>query len=210
MDENNSDATDGYQTGEQQESVADSSQSGYVTADQLQDFQRNLLGDIRKTVAGMLKTQPAQTQSQPSRPAESGQAPQVDVAAIIRQERAMERTMAKHGLNEHQGEIVRQLIESQKPEDSSAFIANFVKQMGIAAPGSSAPQTSAPNPNPASDGGSPGMTPTIESDDQPVWKWSQDRVDKFVREKGYREFVSLMRQRLPKDLHGQRFHFPRS
>ena len=64
-----------------------------------------------------------------------------------------------------------------------------------------------PNPNPSSDGGSPGFTRTIDSDEQPVWKWSQSHVDRFIKEKGYREFASVMKRRLPNDLRGAYFKF---
>jgi hypothetical protein len=169
------------------------------------------MGDIRKTMAGMLKTQPTATATPSKAPDAADAPPQVDVTAIMKQYQQTERALAKHGFSDSQSDIARTLIDSQKPEDAQAFVGELAKQMGIAAPGSSAQtQTTAPNPNPSSDGGTPGMTPTIESDDQPVWKWSEAKVAKFIKEKGYREFASVMKQRLPKDLHGQRFHFPRS
>lgn len=211
-DQENSTPADGTPTGEDQQSDAGSSAPAFVTADQLADFGKDLMGNFRKTMAGMMKTQQPSEQrpaQQASKPAET---PQLDVSALLRAERATERAIAKHGLNERQGDLVRQLIEVQKPEDANAFIAGFAKDIG-AVPGTSAPETpskAAPNPNPTSDRGSPGMTPTMESDDVPVWKWSQDKVDKFVSEKGLRAFVDVMKQRLPRDLKGVRFHIPRS
>lgn len=209
MDENNSEANEGVPTGEPAASAADSTTPDYVTAGQLQDFQKSLMGDLRKTMAGMLKTQTAPTQGKAPEPTS---APPVDVAAVMKQYQQTERALAKHGFSDGQADIARSLMDSQKPEDATAFIGDLAKQMGIAAPGSSAqPQsTTAPNPNPSSDGGSPGMTPTIESDDQPVWKWSEDKTAKFIKEKGYREFANVMKRRLKADLQGQRFHFPRS
>lgn len=209
MDEPDNTPVDGTQTGEETASDAGSSTPTYVTADQLADFGKDLMGNFRKTMAGMMKTQQPADQK-PAQPASTQEAtPQVDVAAIVRAERATERAIAKHGLNERQGDMVRQLMEVQKPEDANAFIASFAKDIGAVAPGTSAPETpskAAPNPNPTSDRGSPGMTPTMESDDIPAWKWSQDKVDKFVSEKGLRAFVDEMKQRLPRDLKGVRFH----
>lgn len=204
-------ASDNTETGEQAASAADSGTSPeFVTSDQLQDFGKDLMGNIRKTMAGMMKTQSQPPTAKP--PTQEAQPQNVDVASILRQERTTERAIVKHGLDEHQGDFVRQLMETQKPDDANAFIENFAKTMGIA-PGALATQTpeaTAPNPNPASDGGTPGMTPTLESDDQPVWKWSDEKVAKFIKEKGHREFASLMKTRLPKDLKGVRFHIPRS
>ena len=208
MDENNSEATEGVTTGDPVTSAADSATPEYVTADQLQTFQKSLMGDLRKTMAGMLKTQPAPTQGKPAEPAA---APAFDAKAEMRTYRETERALAKHGFNDDQSDIARSLMDSQTPDDVSAFVGELAKRMGISAPGSSAqPVTTAPNPNPSSDGGSPGMTPTIDSDDMPVWKWSEEKVEKFVKEKGMRAFAQEMKQRLKKDLHGQRFHFPRS
>lgn len=214
MDDNqDSNAAESVQTGENQ-SAADSSQSGYVTADQLAEFGRDMMGNFRKTMAGMLKTQP-QTE-QPKKEAEPAQQPAqtVDVAALLRNERVTSSAIAKHGLSDEQGEVVRQLIEAQSPEDPAAFISNFAKTMKIAVPGASAnpnpnQMATPPNPNPVSDGGTPGMTPTLESDDIPMWRWSQEKVDRFVAEKGLREFAKLAKQRLNKDMHGVRFSLPK-
>lgn len=206
-DQDNTQPVDGTQTGEDTSSDAGSDQPTYVTADQLSDFGKDLMGNFRKTMAGMMKTQqPAPQPTSQSSKTPAAQ-PQVDVAALLRAERSTERAIAKHGLNERQGDLVRQLLESQKPEDANAFIADFAKDIG-AAPGTSDTQTqtqATPNPNPTSDRGTPGMTPSLESDDVPVWKWSEDKVAKFIKEKGYREFASVMKKRLPEDLQGVRF-----
>ena len=67
MDENNSEASESIEQGANTPEAAAPVTPDYVTSDQLQDFQKSLMGDLRKTMAGMLKTQP--TQQQPSKPA---------------------------------------------------------------------------------------------------------------------------------------------
>jgi len=208
MDENNSEASESITTGEQSTEAAAPSAPDYVTADQLQDFQKGLMGDMRKTIAGMLKTQP--TQQQQAKP-ETATKSDVDVPAMMKAYQQSERALAKHGFSDGQSDIARAMIDSQNPEDVSAFIGDLAKQMGIQPANSPAQSaTPAPKPNPSSDGGSPGMTSTIESDDQPVWKWSEEKTAKFIKEKGMREFAKVMKNRLRGDLQGQRFSFPRS
>lgn len=77
----------------------------------------------------------------------------------------------------------------------------------MAQPPTVASIVNSPNPRPVSDYGGPGMTATIDSDSQPAWKWSQEKVDALIREKGMRGFAADMKSRLFRDLRGQRFHF---
>lgn len=211
MDDNQDNSSqDSAETGENQ-SAADSSSPSYVTSDQLDAFSKDLMGNMRKTLAGMLKTQqqPEQRKAPPPQ-----QAQQQDYKELLAAERATDRLLQRHGLTERQSDMARQLLEVNKPEDANAFIASFAKDVGAVTPGSSTPKPeptkAAPNPSPTSDRGAPGMTASLESDDVPVWKWSEEKVAKFIQEKGYREFANVMKQRLPKDLQGVRFHIPRS
>lgn len=206
--EDGSDNPDGGQnTGEQASDAGSSPQ--YVTAEALQDILTNALKEnanqTRKLVAGMLKTQPepGQKQSEQAREPKQESDP-VDVKALLRKERTIERTIASHGLNDAQADIVRGMIDAQAPEDVSEFVSNFVEAMGIAKADSKPNQTQA-KPNPSSDGGSPGMTPTVESDDLPLWKWSESKTQSYIKQHGMRKFAEMVRGRLNKELTGVRF-----
>ena len=119
MDEGNNEGAEGAQTGESQ-SAADSGPQ-YVTPDMLGEFraglQKDLVNDVRKVVAGMLKTQqsadtPPQQKTQPKEQAKA-QESAPDIQSIIRRERQIERAMASAGLNDKQSEMVRKMLENE-------------------------------------------------------------------------------------------------
>lgn len=207
-DGNNENPADGESTGAS-ESAADSSPQ-YITRDDLrsmmQDFLKSNQTETRKIVAGMLKTQPQQTEKA-SKPANepARESEPVDVQALIRKERAIERTIASHGLNDAQADLVRGLVDAQNPENVGEFVSEFVQTMGIAKSESAQTQKQPAKANPASDGGSPGMTPSPDSDDAPVWQWSQAKVDSYIKQHGWRKFGQMARERLNKDVQGVSF-----
>lgn len=170
------------QTGENQ-SAADSGAS-FVTPDQLADFGKNLMGDIRKTVAGMLKTQPVNPEPKPRAEAKTrdGDSESAQLRAELEQMKAREMfrdAASDFSFSKEQSEMLRQLASIEKPENLSEWLSEKAKVFG--SPKESAPPTQtatmAEKTRSATDTPAPaGHTPSNPGDD--VTRWSPEEYQR--------------------------------
>lgn len=195
-----------------QPSAADSTEPSYVTADQLQSMRKEMSNDIRKLMAGMLKTQQpkAEKKAAPKAKADepSNQTGQVDVRELMQKERVLSRSIHKSGFSDEQEDLVRQMVEASNPENVQEFVADLASKFGV---GKAATQTEnetqtkrAANPTPSSDGGLPAMTASANSDDAPIWDWSPDKVQRYIDNKGINAFRQLVEKKMYREGKGKR------
>lgn len=170
-------------TGETAASAADSGKS-YVTPDQLQDFGKNLLGDIRKTVAGMLKTQPAKTESKPK--AEPSQADsggdeiaklRADLEASQQREKFRE-AAADLSLSKEQRRLLEKLASVDKPDNLPEWLVEQAKALGPAAADQSKETATMPDKRRSATDvpATAGHTPGAPGDN--VLSWSKEEYDR--------------------------------
>ena len=188
-----------------QPSAADSSEPSYITADQLHSTLKETTADIKRVVASMLKTQPPAPASQSAKAetkaaVSSSETQNIDVAGLMKREREIIRSIHRSGFNEAQEDLIRGMVEANSPEDVGAFIADMAAKFGVGAANSNNNETKRiANPTPSSDGGLPAMTNSVQSDDVPIWEWPQEKVDRFIAEKGPAAFRRLAKSRVARD-----------
>ena len=193
------------------ETAAESKDASYVTQDHLQSFQKSMLGEMRKVMAGMMKSKPSSPASAKpvqSKPSKNDEAPSEDVRDILRKERQVMKAIHRAGFTDEQEDIVRQMIDSSGSDDIDGFVSELALKFGVAKAGSSKSQEQpSANPNPSSNGGKPKMTLSEDNEDAPAWEWSEERLARLMKEGGANKLASEVKKNLRQALKDARFNF---
>jgi len=181
----------------QEEETAKTSESPkYVTSEDLNRFRDGFAADMRKLVEGI--TRPRGAKPQQSEQPES--APVADFSSGIRRERELSDALADAGNLPREGrEILRRLVDAEKPENIAEFISSNAKAFARPAdPQKTQTQMrpiAANDRQPVSDAGGP-AAPATYSSDLPLWQMKPEDRAHLIKVKGAGWFATTLREQL--------------